>query len=669
MSAPHEPLRARILRAARVGALLGLFEGLAVARWDVWMDDLRPARLALGGAWALATVALEAGVWALLGAATRGSVGLAAVLWLGATTAARWSVGDRFEWEGLAVAPLALALAFVYRPRLAGVLAVALAIPTLWGRVPNYTATVSERLEFLAPLAVVVAIAGVVRSRRAGSVALAAALAAALVRIGAPRLAEAGAAPRKNVLFVLVDTLRQDHVGPWGQRPLDATVSRLAAEGVAFDDAVTVIPKTTQSVAAMQTGKYPVHNGVRILKDRLSKKNRTLAEVLRKGGWRTGAFVHNGWIMRGRGFEQGYGQFWSWFEIERPWGPLRYSGAVTTLDAATTRRIQPFDGNVDARVVTDRAIEWLADGDAPFFAYVHYFDPHWPYAPPGVDARCVVNDIKSTEFTRGEMMFQNTLPESENARARELYAGEVAYTERQVGRLLDWLDASGHADDTLVVFTADHGHHLGDHGYYYHHGEFLYEPGMRIPLVMRLPGVLEAGRRVSPQVRSIDVMPTVLGILGVDAPAGMDGVDALKEAPPQLAFLETDISYFKENKRRYVKGTKGKVRGVRTDRWKLVYTPRESAPIVELYDLAADREEAHDLVAAGTAPPDVLAGLLAALGDHLPEKERKGLEDIGNRFDVLPVAGATPVATPVGTDADPMNTSDLQMLRALGYVE
>ncbi len=358
--------------------------------------------------------------------------------------------------------------------------------------------------------------------------------------------------------------------------------------------------------------------------------------------------------------------------MERAWGPARLSGWVTALDTFSTQRIRPFDGNTNSATATDQVIDWMRNVPQPFYGYVHYFDPHWPYRPPGEDGECVVNNIqKIKKWSRGQMMFKNPLPKEENDRACELYRQEITYNADQVGRLLDELDDLGIADNTIIVFTADHGHSLGEHDYWYHHGEFLYDASMSIPLLIKAPGQLEAGGVVEDQVRSIDVMPTLLSLAGVDA-VESDGVDLTSErAGP--AFMETDISYFKWNKRRYVKGVNGKLRGIRTPDWKLIYTPKKGHGKWELFNLKDDPEELTNLLITGEAPKDVTSALLAELRKWMPKEERKALNKIGNRFDRLPKnAKVTDEPTEDQTDAtsdEELSETERKMLQALGYVE
>lgn len=668
---------------AKLGALVGLYEAIAIVRWDWLMDDMRSWRLAVGIGHAFIILALNIGLFSLLGVALRKKLFLVCAAYAGLVYSTRILGEDRYESTSL-WALGAIFILWMLRtiwPWVTGLLAIALATPGLWGRVPVYTTPVDEQILFLVPGAVATILAGIVLGRDGpvhrlagpilGGMAVIGVAGATVATIGLP---SSDSTDKPNVLFILVDTLRQDHVQPYGDATPTPGMARLSAEGTRYADAITVIPKTTQSVAAFQTGRYPVTNGVRILKGSLRDSEQTLAETLGDAGYTSGAFVHNGWVMRGRGFEQGFDQFWSFFELERAWGPARLTGWLTAIDTLTTQRIRAFDGNTNAATATDRVIDWMKNVPQPFYGYVHYFDPHWPYRPPGEDGECMVNNIKSIKrISRGQMMFKNPLDDEENERACELYRKEITYNSDQVARLLDTLDEMGIADNTIVVFTADHGHSLGEHDYWYHHGEFLYDASMSIPLIIKATGQLEAGGVVEDQVRSIDVMPTLLGLTGVShVGPEMDGVDLRSErAGP--AFMETDISYFKWNKRRYVKGVKGKLRGVRTPDWKLIYTPKKGPGVWELFDLKADPEELKNLLKTGEAPKAVTQALMAELRKWMPEDERKGLNKIGNRFDAIPrnvKVAHEPVTEEIDASSDEeLSETERRMLQALGYVE
>ena len=284
----------------------------------------------------------------------------------------------------------------------------------------------------------------------------------------------------------------------------------------------------------------------------------------------------------------------------------------------------------------------------------------------------MVNNIqKIKKWSRGQMMFKNPLSKEENDRACELYREEITYNADQVGRLLDELDTLGIADNTIIVFTADHGHSLGEHDYWYHHGEFLYDASMSIPLIIKAPGQLEGGAVVEDQVRSIDVMPTLLSLTGIE-PIESDGVD-LTSTRAGPAFMETDISYFKWNKRRYVKGVNGKLRGVRTPDWKLIYTPKKGKGKWELFNLKEDPEELTNLIQTGEAPKDVTNALLNELRKWMPKEERLALRKIGNRFDQMPsnvkLSDEPTEAEDDATSDEELSETERKMLQALGYVE
>jgi arylsulfatase A-like enzyme len=680
-------------QAAILGALVGLIEASAIVRYDWIMDDPRAWRVGAGLLWAVLILAMNSLAFVGLARLCRGRAWVLALGWLLPICSIRAWTGDRFQWWSLVPAAIAILLSFRLErwPRVLGLFAVGLALPGLWGRVPVYGSTVIEWVQVLVPGVVLAIAAGAWLASATETVPSRPHLgrigAAVLVGILGVGGAMAGMAPRglpeqpvasdrPNVLFVLVDTLRADHVGPYGERATPST-RRLAEEGMRFEDAITVIPKTTQSVSAFYTGRYPVNNGVRVLADHLADDEQTLAEQFQAEGYRTAGFVHNGWVMRGRGLEQGFDQFWSFFEIERAWGPLRLTSLVTVLDWLTVRNIRSFDGNTDASVMTDLALDWMdrnANRGDPFFAYLHYFDPHWPYRPPDADGEIMVNNIRELKWSRGQMYFQNPLPAEENEKAVDLYGQEVDYNLDQVGRLLDFLDARGLTDNTIVVFTADHGHHLGDHDYWFHHGEFLYEPGLRIPMLVRYPGVIEAGSVESAQFRNVDLSPTLLELAGLDVPDNQDGLalSRIREEGSPPAYLETDISYFKMNKKRKIKGTLGNVRGVRDGRWKLHYTPRKKKGLWELYDLEKDPEESRNLIKKGQADPDVLWPMVELLATHISPEERAKLESMGNRFDVLPDGTDPPEEDDDSEGAggtEDLDANDRSMLEALGYID
>lgn len=665
-----------------LGTLLGIFEATAIVRYDWLMDDWAPGRVLAAVPPLLAIVAVNVGGWSLLALLGRRRPLVVVTLGAALITVGRMVQADRFErWTvGLALAAVATSALARRMPRIsAAVIALFVGIVALWGRVPSSGLAMDARVLMLVPgvvLVGVVAMGAARLTRRPTRGVMTAAV--VLFAVGLLPMLSSRAAPATrppSLLFVLVDTLRTDHVAPYGERATPST-ARLAAEGLTFDNAITVIPKTTQSVAAFQTGRYPVNNGVRALKDALPDAQTTLAEHLSAQGFRTGAVVHNPWVRRGRGFEQGFGQFWSFYEVERAWGTLRYTGLVTALDTFTVRAIRSFDPNTDAATATDRALAFLDEtpDDQPFYLYVHYFDPHWPYRPPGEDAENRVNNIHHTRWSKGELVFRNPLRDDENAQAIRLYGKEVDHNADQVGRLLQWLDDNGRADDTIVVFTADHGHHLGDHDYWYHHGAFLYEPGLKIPLLVRAPGDVAPSTVESGQFRSIDLLPTLLGWMDQPAMPALDGIplDKLHDNGAPAAFLESDQVFFKANRRRPLRGALGKVRGIRDGRWKLHLTPTRAGGRWELYDLDTDPDELTNLIAAPPTGLD-LPALVAELARHIPDDERAELEARGHHFDRAPSgvidAGPQGDAEPEPS-ADPgISEQEAEMLRAMGYMD
>jgi arylsulfatase A-like enzyme/predicted Zn-dependent protease len=429
------------------------------------------------------------------------------------------------------------------------------------------------------------------RKKAAAALAVAGAAVAWFWWHGAPGGARPGRPP--SVLLISVDTLRADRVGAYGYAAASTpAIDALAARGLRFAQAATVTPLTLPAHTSLMTGTFPAFHGVRdnatfYVGDELT----TLAEVMHGRGYRTGGFI-GAYVLDHRwGIAQGFDQYFDDFDLSR-------FEMAAGLDAAQRPGSE----------VVDHALSWLAaDRDRPFFAWVHLYDPHSPYVPP---------EPNRSRFP---------------APRQGAYDGEVATADAQVGRLIDYLRSSGDFDNTVVVVVGDHGESLGEHGEQ-QHGFFVYEAAMHIPLVIAGPGV--PVRAVSDQVRIVDVMPTILELVGAPAPAAVQGVSLVPlgrgEKRDLLAFGETWYP-------RYHYGW-SELTAVRDGRYKFIAAPRR-----ELYDTQTDPGETRDLVASNPRVADAL---------------ERALREMAARTAVAAVA-----QTPRSVDPEAE-----ERLRALGYV-
>jgi arylsulfatase A-like enzyme/Tfp pilus assembly protein PilF len=285
-------------------------------------------------------------------------------------------------------------------------------------------------------------------------------------------------APRgPNLLLITVDTLRADRIGAYGhEAAATPTLDGLAERGVRFTNATASVPLTGPSHATIFTGVYPPVHGVR---DNvffpLDDSHTTLAERLRARGYRTGAFVGAYPVASTFGFARGFEHYDEEYE-------------ASPVEGETAER--------SAGAVVDAALEWLRGTEAPFFAWVHVYDPHAPYAPPApYDAQF----------------------------AGRPYDGEIAYTDAQLGRLTEELERAGLAGTTLVAVLADHGESLGEHREATH-AILIYQSSLHIPFILAGPGVPE-GTTVDARVGTVDVVPTLLGLLGVPLDDALPGRD------------------------------------------------------------------------------------------------------------------------------------------------
>ena len=352
--------------------------------------------------------------------------------------------------------------------------------------------------------------------------------------------------PRLNLVLVTIDTLRADRLVCYGYSKIETpNLDKLAQRGVLFENAVTHTPLTAPSHASMFTGLYPTVHKIRDTGGFvMQSSHQTLSQVLQQQGWDTAAFVGSSVLKKHFGFNRGFAVYDD--EMPKP-DPRQVSG-----DYADRR----------AEEVVNKATAWLASQSGkPYFLWVHLFDPHSPYNPPS--------------------------PFREKYRASP-YDGEVAYTDRQLGRLFGAVAQKSPPENTLIAVLSDHGESLSEHGEYTH-GVFLYDSTLRIAFLLAGPAVPK-GLRVTQQARVIDLLPTVLELMGLKAPPGVQGASLApaftgKPLPASYSYMET----------LYPKINMGwaELRGIRTDQWKYIRAPKP-----ELYDLLHDPAESTNVIAS-----------------------------------------------------------------------
>jgi len=347
-----------------------------------------------------------------------------------------------------------------------------------------------------------------------------------------------------DVLIITVDTARADRYSFAGPSSVNTVAAdAIAKEGAAFLSAIAPSPITLVSHSSLFTGQDPYVHGVRNNGDfALAPEAVTLAEIFADNGWITAAFVGAAVLDSRYGLDQGF---------------LTYDDEIAGTDATGMFAYPRRRGDQ----VVEAALGWLGDSVAgPTFVWVHLYDPHAPYDPP----------------------------EPERSRyPASAYNGSIAFADRVVGDLLDGYRRLGRYDRALVVLTSDHGESLSEHRERTH-GVFVYDATVKIPLVLRGPGIA-AGTRVTSPVALIDVMPTVLGLAGIQVPATVDGRDLGRVVKGGVA-VDGERTIYVESLLPQLSFGWSPVRGLRTARWKYI---RGVAP--ELYDLEADPAELNDL--------------------------------------------------------------------------
>jgi arylsulfatase A-like enzyme/Flp pilus assembly protein TadD len=422
-----------------------------------------------------------------------------------------------------------------------------------------------------------------------------------------------------NLVLIGIDTLRADRLGCYGYENIQTPhMDDLARRGVLFENTTAHIPVTLPSLSSILTSTLPPTHGVHYNEGfYLSSSAMTLAEILREEGYETGAVVGAVVLDSITGVSQGFSRYDDDFETYTSYAPQ--IEILETQLSHTQRRAQN---------VTDLALPLSVSmaEKGPFFLFLHYFDPHTPYDPPPPHSNIDPSLVEGSE---------------EIFKAR--YDREIAYTDEQIGRLLKGLEERGLMENTLVVLTSDHGEALGEHGEL-SHGYYVYEETMHVPMIFTFPGKVPQGVRYAGLSRHIDILPTILDILGLDGvrEGKFQGESLLpfdSSSGPEISYIECAMTF--------IVFDWSALRGVRSVDWKYIAAPRE-----ELYDLSADREEESNVI-------DQMP--------HVADSLRKVLEEIVSGIDVYQ-GGEAGQEMSAGKGGRPGNPQFGEQLGALGYI-
>ncbi len=412
-----------------------------------------------------------------------------------------------------------------------------------------------------------------------------------------------------NVLFISVDTTRSDHLGCYGHPTVKTpNIDRFAAEGARFEQCISSAPLTLVSHSTMMTGSYQYVHGARDnTAFKLSPENVTLAEIFKDAGYYTAAEVATVILNPEFGLDQGFDHFGAVPDLPPPGmrGPVTRDemdmAKAAELAARTDVPAQLSDRRADE--VTRYGIELLRQRkpDKPFFIFLHYYDPHWPFEAPD-------------EFMK---------------RYDDPYFAEIAFFDQEFGRLIAELDKLGLGEKTLVILVSDHGEGKGQHGENTH-SAFLYDATQHVPLIMRCKGTIPPGLVIPAQVRIVDLAETILEFVGLESAINehMQGTSLL----PFLAdpSLDLRLECYGDTIVPQLMYGFSPLRSIRADGWKYIL-----APVPELYDLKGDplevfnraqleadravdmRQRLWDIIHDSPPPPGSRAGVQATDSETL----------------------------------------------------
>lgn len=430
----------------------------------------------------------------------------------------------------------------------------------------------------------------------------------------------APAAP--NVLVIVLDTVRADHLSSYGYpRPTTPFLDHLAAEGVLFDEAYSTSSWTLPAHGSLLTGLLPHEHGGTT--ERLGADSLMISEVLTAHGYKSAAFSANlDWFTRRSGFARGFATFADFFQSSGDMAGRTLFGRMFDEFVAERADIRPLRSRVLAADINRSALGWLDahPSPAPFFLVLNYFDAHGPYEPPQPFRRQF-----STVPNPGGLLRDQTLrqrPRLTPAQVQsevDAYDGAIAYLDAQVRTLVAELERRGLLDKTIVIVASDHGESFGEHGLFTHRTA-LYRELIRVPLILRWPGHVPAGTRVQAPVSLADVPATLVDLLRISPATEMPGLSFVPTWGSPAAAIDRpnpvqELARMPFDEFNWVPAYHGAMQSVVTPTWHYI---AHEALGPELYDIARDPQELASLMTSPAGPK--IAGQLA---EYLRTRERQ----------------------------------------------
>jgi arylsulfatase A-like enzyme len=365
-----------------------------------------------------------------------------------------------------------------------------------------------------------------------------------------------------NIILISIDTLRADHLSAYGYDIETPNIDRLSQEGTTFLNCRTPVPMTLPGHASMLIGKNPPGHGVHVNMKLLADEGNTfLSEILQENGYQTSAFIASTILDREFGFNQGFD----------------YYG-----DKGYKKQINPSNKYKKADEIKDEVLDWFNNHCKDrFFAFIHFYDPHYPYEPPEP--------------------FKSQYPDSP-------YDGEIAYTDKVIGEMLGELEEMGFLENTLVILTADHWESLGERGIE-GHSYFLYNNELWVPAIFWCPQLILQGKRIEEQIRLIDIVPTVLDILDYEIPEDVEGESLVDYIIRDKKFK--GFTCYSETLRNYTNFGWAKLFAVEKGDWKYIFSPEP-----ELYNIKKDPYEEKNVYDEN---PEIVLKMDSILEDILIE--------------------------------------------------